>query len=706
MSVLPASETLVQPSVLIIDDDPHFLKVLSTVLTQYGYQVFYTEDSTKAIDMYKHVRPDLVVLDLVMPEVNGYEILRKLRITTNSESLPIVVSTSLNDFDAIDNAFANGATDFVVKPYQVPILHERLKNALRVRSLIVEREKDGLKLRQANQLAGLSIYEMDASLKIFHSSEELYNFLKMSTSSQNKLKTLHDVLNNFVPDSERNRVGSKIRSRIKEKRGYDIEHLLVDSMGGEHFVRHVAEPVFNTDQKRIEYLVVLQDITKFKNSESLVEFYSNYDGATNLPNRSHFTKKLKLLSKRYDGTEQEFIAMLIIKLDRFSTLMSSYTRKEGDEIIKTLASRLSQLFNGKAYIAKLEGPAFGIILENQKAIASVEESINDVLAVISTPVKVEWDQAYLTACIGIAFYPFESESIDTVLHGAETALTIAKKRGSNQYEYYSHSSKEEIRKKISLEQELRVAVKKHEFVVFYQPKIDTRSDRVCGLEALVRWAHPAKGLIPPMEFIPLAEEVGLIEEIGNLVMGHAILEGKQLQKSHSNLKMAVNLSMKQFVSAKLVKNVELFLNKYEFDPANLEMEITESTAMYHYELTVAKLKDLRAMGVEVSIDDFGTGFSSLSYLQRLPVDEVKIDRSFIMNIENNNSDGVLAKSIIAMAHGLNLRVVAEGVETAGQYSFLKENQCDIVQGYYFSKPKPYEDIKEFLSSQQNVNPIK
>lgn len=309
------------------------------------------------------------------------------------------------------------------------------------------------------------------------------------------------------------------------------------------------------------------------------------------------------------------------------------------------------------------------------------------------PFALDTQEFHLTASIGISTYPADSEDLQSLLKNADVAMYRAKELGKNNFQFYSAQMNIHTLERLALESSLRGALERNEFVLHYQPKVDIRSGRIIGMEALVRWQHPTKGLIPPMQFIPLAEETGLIVPIGEWVLRTACARNKSWQEQGlPPLCIAVNLSARQFTYENLLKDVARVLNETGLDAAFLELEITESMVMHDPEHAIELLNKLKTMGISISIDDFGTGYSSLSYLKRFPIDSVKIDRSFIKDLPLDGDDAAITQAIIAMAHGLKLKVIAEGAETGEQLSFLRAHECDVMQGYYFSKPLPEHEF--------------
>ncbi|MDP1989817.1 MAG: EAL domain-containing protein, partial [Syntrophales bacterium] len=435
-----------------------------------------------------------------------------------------------------------------------------------------------------------------------------------------------------------------------------------------------------------------------KQAEERIRHLAHYDALTGLANRSMFSQRLghALAQARRNGMQ---LAVLFIDLDRFKNINDTLGHEAGDSVLKEVAERLHGCLRESDTIGRFGGDEFVALLEGIPQPMHCAEVAQKILAAVARPFALDTQEFHLTASIGISTYPADSEDLQSLLKNADVAMYRAKELGRNNFQFYSAQMNIHTLERLALESSLRGALERNEFVLHYQPKIDIRSGRIIGMEALVRWQHPTKGLIPPMQFIPLAEETGLIVPIGEWVLRTACACNKSWQEQGlPPLRIAVNLSARQFAYENLLRDVARVLNETGLDAAFLELEITESMVMHDPEHAIELLNKLKAMGISISIDDFGTGYSSLSYLKRFPIDSVKIDRSFIKELPLDSDDAAITQAIIAMAHGLKLKVIAEGAETAEQLSFLRAHNCDEMQGYYFSKPLPEH---EFILLVQN-----
>ncbi len=440
--------------------------------------------------------------------------------------------------------------------------------------------------------------------------------------------------------------------------------------------------------------------------DSQIEHLSKHHALTNLPNRQSFLMRLQqdiVRAQHDDG----LIAILSIDLDQFKQINESFGQPMGDVLLQIVAERLKKYARIGDTVAHMGVDEFGFVLPQIKtaqAAADIAQPMLDSFA--REPVLIGDNEVYVTACIGIALYPLDGVNADLLLKNANSALHHAKDNGPSSFQYYDKQMNASAWQKINLETELRHAVEREEFLLYYQPKIDLLSGEVVGVEALLRWQNPERGLITPNEFIPLLEKTGLILPVGEWVLRAACQQAKKWQASgFPGIRIAVNLSALQFRQPDLAGVILGIFKEYGMDPGlgSLELELTESLLMKNVDGTIATLNRLHAMGIHFSIDDFGTGYSSLSYLKRFPIGTLKIDQSFVRDLSSNPDDAAIVSAIIALGHSLGLNVIAEGVETVEQLNFLRKMSCNEMQGYLFSRPVPAEDMTRLLQNGESLS---
>ena len=432
-----------------------------------------------------------------------------------------------------------------------------------------------------------------------------------------------------------------------------------------------------------------QDISERKEAKDRIEYLAHYDSLTGLLNRFSLESRLaqSLLEAR---REKRKLAVMFIDLDRFKVINDTLGHHVGDLLLVETATRLGRAVRESDIVARLGGDEFVIVLTKLSDPAVASQIATKILEELGEPYEIEGKQLHSTPSIGISIFPDNGETPDVLMKHADTAMYSAKDRGRNNYQYFSAPMSEAASERMELERDLRRAMKAGQFELHYQPQVCPKNNNaVRGVEALIRWRHPTRGLIPPLQFIPIAEENGVIEALGLWVLKEACRQLDAWKKEGiKGLRMAVNLSANQLRSVNLVASVQQLVERYALHEGELELEVTESTAMTNPEWAIGQLKALRQLGVELAIDDFGTGYSSLAYLKLLPIHTLKLDRAFVRDIETDENDAAISAATIALAHSLGLKVVAEGIETEGQSRFLREHNCDLLQGYLYGRPEP------------------
>lgn len=423
---------------------------------------------------------------------------------------------------------------------------------------------------------------------------------------------------------------------------------------------------------------------------------SEFDPLTKLPNRYLLQKQLKKILVNSQKNDKIF-AVLYMDLDRFKFVNDTLGHSYGDLLLQQASERLKNSIGEKHVLARMGGDEFVCVLQNLQNEADAENVAKSIVSGFSQPFTLHDIEIHISTSIGISLFPYDGDDDETLLTNADSAMYRAKKKGRNQYEKANVEVNAGCFERLIIENNLRKALEKNELSLNFQPQLDIRKEKVIGFEALLRWNHPDLGNIPPSDFIPIAEETGLILPIGDWVLKNACLKLKEWEKAgFYSLRIAVNLSAQQFLQKNMVEKIKAIIKETSIEPECLELEITEGVVIHDIDSAISVLQQLKEIGVQISIDDFGTGYSSLNYLKELPVNTLKIDRSFIFDIDTNPSSKALTAAITTMAHDLKLNVVAEGVETYKQLSYVKKSSCDVIQGYYFSRPLPSDHVVNFL----------
>ncbi len=500
----------------------------------------------------------------------------------------------------------------------------------------------------------------------------------------------------MVHEEDRQAVIEQADAVLSGKPPYPLEHRIIHKDGRVRWLKNTPVPRIDRQGRLVAYDGLVSDITDRKQAEQRLGHMAYYDGLTNLPNRELFGDRLRqaiIQARRH----KRMLAVMFLDLDRFKGVNDSLGHKMGDLLLQSVAERLVSCVREGDTVARLGGDEFIVLFPDMDEARDASLVAQKMQNALLRGFLLDGHELFITTSIGISLYPTDGVDVDSLIQNADAAMYQAKAQGRNNYQFYTPAMNAEALTKLMLETNLRKALERKEFVLHYQPLVELSTGRITGAEALVRWQHPQLGLLLPMKFIPLAEETGLIIPIGEWILENVCMQGKQWhQAGFAPLRMTVNLSMRQFSHNAVIKTVLNALEKSGLDPGHLELELTESVVMQNADQTIAALHELKATGIQISLDDFGTGYSSLSYLKNLPLNRLKLDRSFVNDLAKETKNEAISKAIIGLAHNLNLKVIAEGVETFDQLELLRSMKCDEVQGFLFSKPVGVQKITDFM----------
>ena len=556
-----------QAVILVVDDDPSIRLVIRHSMERSDYKVIEASNGLEAVDAVIQQVPDLILMDAVMPEMDGFRATKEIKLLEGCAEIPILMATSLDDDSSIASAFDAGACDYVTKPFNWSVLKHRV---------------------------AYSLYAADAQRK--------------------------------------------------------IQHL------------------------------------------------AYHDSLTGLPNRVLFMDRIDQAISRAHR-EQEQFALLFIDIDHFKVINDSMGHAAGDLLLNIISQRLCETLRKSDTVARIGGDEFTVIIEGLEDAEHVISVTKNILSSLDVPLDVNGQEIHVGGSIGIAVYPQDGENFGSLLKNADTAMYKAKEQGRNTFQFYASEMSHKAMHRLELENELRAGLKKKEFIVYYQPKINLLNNICTGVEALIRWNHPKRGFIAPNDFIPLAEELGLITQLDKWVMKTACVQFQKWNSAGLSLEnLSVNISARHFKEGGLTDYCQLILDETQITAENLEIELTESALVDNYDSAKRILNEVHQMGIRIALDDFGTGYASMAYLKEFPFDTVKIDRSFIKDLPDDYEDAAIAKAMIQLSQALELSTVAEGIEKDVQKTYLKDLQCDYGQGYLWSKPVNAEEFEKTILS--------
>ena len=698
-----------RPMVLVVDDDPSMQLLVGQALETAGFVLRECSDGASALDIFVATRPDLVLLDVVMPGMSGFETCAALRQLPGGTEVPILMMTGSNDIQSIHQAFEAGATDFVTKPLNYQILGYRLRYMLRAREKHIELRISQQRLTDAQRLARLGHWEWKVVSGYVSLSTQSSMILGLDPLAE--CHTVGDLLSSVHPE-DRERVLDAFDEFLRNQHPLHVEHRIVRPDGTEAIVYQEAEAGIDEGTGRLRLTGTFQDITERKRVEQRVAHLEYHDALTNLPNRALFTDQLTKTLDVIDARGSRVIAVYEIGIDQLQRLNDSLGHNYTEELIVRVAERITNALSitdvgsdwrrsATALLARDPSGAFLLLqptLQNNEAAIEPARAIIDAL---ETPFVVAEQETFITVSIGIAVHPVDGLDALTLMRSAHTARTGVKNGSASGFCFYARNMNENAVDRIRLEAALRKAVENQNFKLYYQPKVETLTGNPTGMEALLRWDCPGIGRISPAKFIPIAEDLGLVVPIGEWVIREVcrqLGEWDQSEPALSKLRCSINVAAQQLETQGFEELVERILHETNTDPTRIEFELTERILMSDDKRAVSVLTRLRALGCNISLDDFGTGYSSLSYLNRFPLDVVKLDRSFILDVPTDKDQSILVGALIELAKKLRLEVVAEGVEIEEQRAFLGEAGCHRIQGFFFSKPLPPSDFVEWIRS--------
>lgn len=575
--------------------------------------------------------------------------------------------------------------------FGLTVMSMRRSSRLVERFFMTEISEANRTLVSAQRLAGVGNWTKDLRTGRTAWSAELYRIFAIPDT-----ESPSDDIRRFDHPDDAEAIRDSVEDFYRTGKPYRIDHRIVLGDGDVRYVQEQAEISCDDDGNPSRIIGTIVDVTERKLAEARLAYLAHHDALTGLPNRTMLTERLEH-SIAYAQRQGRYVAVAFLDLDRFKTINDTRGHAVGDELLRQVGARLRTVVRATDTVARTGGDEFIIVAGDVGGASDLIAVVNNLQSAFKEPFSLESDEVFVSSSIGVSVYPRDGEDVDSLIRNADAALYQAKDRGRDNIQYFTADLVESAARRLALEADMRRALDRNEFRLFYQPLVGLRSGTLLGFEALLRWDHPVLGLVEPDEFIPVAEESGFIVQLGEWVLRSACLQQKKWTRDGYDVgRVTVNISARQFQHRDLGAIVERIVEETEIAPGALELELTETLLMSDIPSNVATLRSLRSMGVAISIDDFGTGYSSLGYLKNFPIDSLKIDRTFVRDITTDRYDEAIAAAIVALARSLGLHVIAEGVETKAQLALLMRLGCDEGQGFFFGQPAPPEKCVALL----------
>nr|WP_290444340.1 EAL domain-containing protein [Pseudoalteromonas sp. XMcav2-N] len=688
------------PRILIVDDDPSSILIIKKAVSDLG-EVFSTSEASYAVTLIKEVKPHVILLDIDMGEYNGVDICRLLKSDPDTAHYIIIFITASHDTEIEFKSLTEGGADYIPKPIDLKTCRMRVYNQLAMLAYQQNLERISQALYQEKQRLKVTLNSIGDAV-IATDTQAVITYMnpiaeRLSGYAEGYAvgKHIEDILD-LRDASSQSRSFNPAVMALEEKRNVAMAlNCQLHSREGQIYrVEDSSAPIRDEDNTIIGAIMVFHDVSESVAMAVKMNFLANNDQLTGLPNRILLHDRLQhaiACSKASDT----YTALLLIDLDHFKYINDALGHFLGDELIKKVAKRLESVIDPNATLARVGGDEFVLVLEEVRSVNYVAVVASNLITSFKEPFMLEQKEYQISVSIGVSMTELDANEEEVMMRHADVAMYRAKNQGRNTVCFFSQELEAELMKRHELEQQLRDALEKDNLIVLFQPQVEIASGKICGFEALVRLKDGSGGLISPLEFIPLAEEIGLIDTLGHQVLQKSCEFASQLVTLSWDLKVSVNVSAQQVRDEQFIEHVVQCLESSQVQSRMLELEVTESALIEDFEQTRRTLLALSNMGVSIAIDDFGTGYSSLSYLKSFPLDVLKIDRAFIMDMSTDEQSLGIVQTIVLLAQALGLKLVAEGVETHPQLTELSSLNCDVAQGYLYARPLDSQAAYEF-----------
>lgn len=700
-------------TILVADDDDLMRESVREYLALYDMQCILAADGMEALNIMAKHPVDILLLDLVMPNIDGFQVMKEVKI--KYPETDVIVTSGEATFKNATLAMRHGVKDFLHKPYFPNELIKVVNNLIekRVMKRKLDQLHDCIKTSEKRYRFFVNnspdmVYMLDnkgyfafvnerASEFLGYTQEELTGRHYSDVIHEDDLEKAHFAFSTFQSNLE---VTQKVELRMRPKYPgsdplwFESRSILIKLTADEI-------PDSESDDDFIGIFGVARNVTEQKRSDEMIYFQLYHDALTELPNRILFRDRISFATAQANRNQHK-VAVMVLDMDRFKVVNDSLGHLAGDKLLQEVAKSLKACIHDTDTLARVGGDEFNLMLADISSRDDVLDLVDKINHALHAPFIIDNNEVYVTFSIGTAIYPEDGDTSDTLIKHADMAMYNIKGKGKNGHEFFSDNMKVLFQRHLSVENGIRKAIQDNQFEVFFQPQFDVKTEKMTGVEALIRWNHPEKGLISPSDFIPLAEETGLINTIGEWMLEtscRVLQSWINRNPSFSDMTLAVNISAPQIETEHFQQFVLDTLEKYHIKPEQLELEITENVLMQDMELVVSKLKQLAKRGIRIAVDDFGMGYSSLSYLHTLPLNNLKIDRSFISTIQSPGDKNSIITAIVAMAKELGMHIVVEGVENKVQMDYVKHIGCPTVQGFWYGRPMPTDQLRGIAEQQ-------
>jgi len=699
----------VAPKILVVDDRPENHRAIEKILEYTDAEIHNAHSGMDALSLSLRHKFSVILLDVMMPNMDGFETATLLRVNEDTKTVPIIFITAADRSEEFEyKGYELGAVDYLFKPVNSHTLSSKVKILLQMevqKEQLKQTLEDIQRLKNRNQLilnsVGEGIIGINKDGEIIFTNPAAEHILGM-TEAQLKSLSILDILKTGNPtDGQLKWTKTPLYDKCRDGQAFHepiagFRHANSSILP----IEYTATPIKEND-RFIGVVIAFQDITERKKAEEQLVKLAQYDSLTGLLNRYAFGQSLTQALSRAKRSDKK-LNLLFLDLDKFKQVNDTLSHEIGDCLLQEVAQRLKNVLRDGDILGRLGGDEFTIILETieNANVSNAATVCEKVITELDKPFYIHGHEVQIGASIGVAEYPTSATETDVLMRCADLAMYKAKDKGRNTYQFFTDEMQVAAEQALSLESQLKKAVINESFNLHYQPKVCLATGKTTGAEALLRWQDESNCFISPEVFVPKLEDLGLINTVGDWVLNRAAQDYMLINERFSgcdNFSLAINLSMKQLADPQIAKSILNTLNQFQLTGHQIEVEVTESMMMGDPETTISQLRKIHDLGVKIAIDDFGTGYSSLEYLQYFPIDTLKIDKSFTQRIGQCESSEKIVNAIVSLAKSLNLKIVAEGVETKEQCEYLRELECETIQGYYFSKPVPIEELLELVN---------